>query len=182
MFSSIWQLAKSINIIDKYALSIKYISTIFMRIYTHWYAMSIKTMQFWSVSTSLFLLSEQFQSLNRTGECLRGGIIACLMDLQAIGGMPSRAVSLRGVQSSEGAQGRNTVCTLKRVQYQEGVQSTLAVNSLLYGTQTERGCWSQYTPGYQAEPITTDRYTIPLDSPIWRVRYIYRTWKYVNTY
>ena len=96
------------------------------------------------------------------------------MDQQVIGGMPSRAVSLRGVQSSEGAQGRNTVCTLKRVQYQEGVQSTLAVDSLLYGTQTERGCWSQYTPGYQAEPITTDRYIIPLDSPISRVRYTYR--------
>ena len=42
-------------------------------------------------------------------------------------------------------------------------------------TQTEGGCWSQNTPGYQAEPITTSRYTIPLDSPIWRVRYIYRT-------
>ena len=51
----------------------------------------------------------------------------------------------------------------------------ITVDSLLYGTQTERGCWSQYTPGYQAEPITTDRYIIPLDSPIWRVRYIYRT-------
>ncbi len=36
-------------------------------------------------------------------------------------------------------------------------------------------CWSQYTPEYQAEPIITDRYIIPLDSPIWRVRYIYRT-------
>jgi len=108
MFSSIRQLAKSINIIDKYALSIKYISTIFMRIYTHWYAMSIKTMQFWSVSTSLFLLSEQFQSLNRTGECLRGGIIACLMDLQAIGGshaikscVTQRNVVLRGGARAE---------------------------------------------------------------------------------
>ena len=134
------------------------------------------------ISFSLIRAIWRQQSCNRAGECLRGGIIACVMDQQVIGGMPSRAVSLRGVQSSEGAQGRNTVCTLKRVQYQEGVQSTLTVDSLLYGTQTERGCWSQYTPGYQAEPITTDRYIIPLDSPIWRVRYIYRTWKYVNTF
>ena len=128
------------------------------------------------ISFSLIRAIWRQQSCNRAGECLRGGIIACVMDQQAIGGMPSRAVSLRGVQSSEGAQGRNTVYTLKRVQYQEGVQSTLAVDSLLYGTQTERGCWSQYTPGYQAEPITTDRYIISLDSTIWRVRYIYRTW------
>ena len=122
------------------------------------------------ISFSLIRAISHRQSRNRTGKCQ-----ACVMDQQAIGGMPSRSVSLRGVQSSEGAQERNTVCTLKRVQYQEGVQSTLTVDSLLYGTQTERGCWSQYTPGYQAEPIITSRYIIPLDSPIWRVRYIYRT-------
>ena len=27
-------------------------------------------------------------------------------------------------------------------------------------------CWSQYTPGYQAEPITTSRYIIPLVSGV----------------
>ena len=114
------------------------------------------------ISFSLIRAIWRQQSCNRAGECLKGGIIACVMDQQVIGGMPSRAVSLRGMQSSEGAQERNTVCTLKRVQYQEGVQSTLAVDSLLYGTQTERGCWSQYTPGYQAEPIIISRYIIAL--------------------
>ena len=45
---------------------------------------------------------------------------------------------------------------------QRGVLYTLPAESLLYGTQTERGCWSQYTPGYQAEPIIISRYIIAL--------------------
>ena len=77
----------------------------------------------------------------------------------------------RGAQARRGGiqYAHSSECSIKRG-CRAHQQSTL-----LYGTQTERGCWSQYTPGYQAEPITTDRYIIPLDSPIWRVRYIYRT-------
>jgi len=62
------------------------------------------------------------------------------------------------VQYQEGAQAQ---CTLARA-ISGGMQYTLAADSLPYGTQTERGCWSQYTPGYQAEPIIISRYIIAL--------------------
>ena len=152
-----------------------------MRIYTQRYAMSIKTMQFWSVSTSLFLLSERL-NIDRPSivpanvkhaSWINKPLAACHQDMcHSEECSPQRGAQARrgGIQYAHSSE-----CSIKRG-CRAHQQSTL-----LYGTQTERGCWSQYTPGYQAEPITTDRYIIPLDSPIWRVRYIYRTWKYVNT-
>ena len=88
------------------------------------------------------------------------------MDLQAISGRAIKScVTQRNVVLRGGARAEYSMHTQASAISRGGAKH-ITVDSLLYGTQTERGCWSQYTPGYQAEPIITDRYIIPLVSGV----------------